>query len=174
MPINICAEYPVAIHDIVIIDVWPSKAVVGQGYNITIHAMLQNLGNFTETFVVFIFCGYHKNYTLPERMSMTVNYTFKTSKLPVGRYRTWAYVPPCFGDDDPLNNLYAGETFIVTFVADINGDSEVNWKDLLILARAYGSEEGEPEYVKEADFNDDKKIDWRDLLTLARNYGKKA
>jgi len=73
-------------------------------------------------------------------------------------------IPP---EMDGLNLTY-------TVFGDINGDFEVNWKDLLILARAYGSEEGEPEYVKEADFNDDKKIDWRDLLTLARNYGKKA
>ena len=62
-------------------------------------------------------------------------------------------------------------TFEVKVSGDIYLDGRVDWKDLLILARAYGSSIGEPGYVPEADFNSDGKIDWKDLLTLALNYG---
>jgi len=62
--------------------------------------------------------------------------------------------------------------FRYSMPGDANDDSKVDWKDLLILARAYGSKPGEAAYVPEADFNSDGKIDWKDLLTLARNYGR--
>jgi len=55
---------------------------------------------------------------------------------------------------------------------DINKDMKVNWKDLLMLARAYGAEKGELSYLLGADLNDDDEIDWKDLLILAMNYGK--
>lgn len=55
---------------------------------------------------------------------------------------------------------------------DCNGDGKVDWKDLLILALAYGSRQGEPAYVAEADFNSDCEINWKDLLVLAQTYGK--
>jgi len=73
-------------------------------------------------------------------------------------------------DNYPLTCPY--EYWSKPIEGDINKDTEVDWKDLLILAMAYGSEEGEESYVPEADFNSDGEIDWKDLLVLAQNYGE--
>lgn len=84
--------------------------------------------------------------------------------------------------DIPTGNIHLGEIkrytiqiyengSIVLVYGDINSDEEVNWRDLLTFALAYGSMEGEPKYVPEADFNDDGEIDWQDLLLLAQSYG---
>jgi hypothetical protein len=61
----------------------------------------------------------------------------------------------------------------VQLPGDINGDYKVDHKDLLLLAGAYGSNEGEPNYDPEADIDNDGKVDHRDLLILAANYGQK-
>jgi hypothetical protein len=55
---------------------------------------------------------------------------------------------------------------------DINGDWGVDHKDLLLLAAAYGSSIGQPNYNPNADLDPNGKIDHKDLLILAANYGK--
>jgi hypothetical protein len=61
---------------------------------------------------------------------------------------------------------------LVTIPGDINGDNKVNHNDLLLLASAYGSKCGDPQYIPQADIKCDGKIDHKDLLILAANYGK--
>ena len=61
---------------------------------------------------------------------------------------------------------------LVTIPGDINGDTKVDHKDLLLLASAYGSEVGDPRYIPEADIDCSGKVDHKDLLILASNYGK--
>ena len=75
-------------------------------------------------------------------------------------------------DDSPPNTDSKTSSVKVVLPGDANEDGKVDWKDLLVLARAYGSKLGEAAYVPEADFNGDGKIDWKDLLVLARNYGR--
>jgi len=60
----------------------------------------------------------------------------------------------------------------VLIPGDINGDGEVNYKDLFLIAKAYGSHEGDPKYNLEADFNHDGNVNYWDLFILAKNYGK--
>jgi len=53
---------------------------------------------------------------------------------------------------------------------DINLDDVIDYKDLAILAAAYGKSEGEPGFNVNADLNRDGKIDYKDLAILAANY----
>lgn len=55
--------------------------------------------------------------------------------------------------------------------ADINGDQTVDYKDLAILAAAYGMRKGDLGYNEYADLNRDGIIDYKDLAILAANYG---
>jgi parallel beta-helix repeat protein len=65
-----------------------------------------------------------------------------------------------------------GDACEVECPGDINGDFKVDHKDLLLLASAYGSKEGEPKYDPDADINNDGKVGHKDLLILAANYGR--
>jgi hypothetical protein len=60
----------------------------------------------------------------------------------------------------------------VRLAGDVNGDGVVNYQDLFLLARAYGSHRGDSNWNCYADFNADGKVDYIDLFILARNYGK--
>ena len=56
---------------------------------------------------------------------------------------------------------------------DINLDLKVDYKDLFLLAAAYGSTIGEETYNRQCDINYDGKINYKDLFLLAANYGQK-
>ena len=66
---------------------------------------------------------------------------------------------------------YGKTIFKITITGDIDGDGKVNYKDLFLLAAAYGSSQGEERYNRSADLNSDGKINYQDLFLLAANYG---
>ena len=53
---------------------------------------------------------------------------------------------------------------------DADGDGNVDYDDLLILAVAYNTETGDDLYDSRADFDSDEDVDYDDLLVLAVNY----
>ena len=84
--------------------------------------------------------------------------------------------------DDYLLRLFADFSLnctiecnhLVTLAGDIDCDGDVDYRDLFILARAYGCREGEPCYNRNVDIICNGVIDYKDLFHLARNYGKNA
>jgi len=159
------------IHDIAITNVTTSKTVVGQGFNITIHVTLQNNGNYTDTFTVWTFCGLHQNITLQSLSSITIHYTFSTSKLKKGTYKVWAYAPMP-DDARPNDNIRVGTTFLVSMVGDVDGDGRVSGLDLTTVAWSFGSYPGHPRWNPNTDIDGDNKVSGYDLTVTAKNFGK--
>jgi hypothetical protein len=60
----------------------------------------------------------------------------------------------------------------ITLGGDINNDGTVNINDLVLLALAYGSKPGDPNWNPSADMNGDGKVTLPDLVIVARNYGR--
>jgi hypothetical protein len=57
-------------------------------------------------------------------------------------------------------------------IGDVNGDNKVDIKDITLIAKAYGSFPGHPNWNPFCDFNNDGKIDARDFCLVCVNYGK--
>jgi len=55
-------------------------------------------------------------------------------------------------------------------IGDINGDSEVDLNDLILLGAAWGKSTGETGYSAAADINSDGVIDINDLILLGANW----
>ncbi len=55
--------------------------------------------------------------------------------------------------------------------ADLNGSGRVDAADLFLMARAFGSEKGDPAYRPEADLDADGRVDGLDLALLAAHFG---
>ena len=53
---------------------------------------------------------------------------------------------------------------------DVNHDSRINGKDVAILCKAYGTEQGEPNWNPHADENSDLKIDGEDIAIVATYF----
>jgi hypothetical protein len=57
-------------------------------------------------------------------------------------------------------------------LGDVEGDGDVDYDDLVVLAGAYGSSSPSPAYALFADFDRDGDVDYDDLVPLAGNYGR--
>jgi len=58
-----------------------------------------------------------------------------------------------------------------SLAGDVNEDGVVDIYDLTLVAKAYGSAVGQPEYDPELDITKDGRVDIRDLAIVCRNYG---
>ncbi len=54
---------------------------------------------------------------------------------------------------------------------DVNGDGEVDWRDLLAIIRAWGSYPGHRRWNPSCDINHDNKVDYRDFFLAFSQYG---
>jgi hypothetical protein len=59
-----------------------------------------------------------------------------------------------------------------TIAGDINADGKVDIYDAILLANAYASKPGDPNWNPNADINKDNIVDIYDAIVLANNYGK--
>lgn len=58
-----------------------------------------------------------------------------------------------------------------TFVGDLNKDGKVNILDITIVARAFGTEPGDPHWNPVADVNGDGIVNILDVALVAREFG---
>ena len=176
--VNAYFELLLVPHNVAVINVVPSSTCSYAGQLLYITVVAMNKGTSIETFNV---TAYQNTTMIDTQLVIDLNpgqvrnLTFvwnTTTVVPCANYTISAFADVVPGETNTADNLYIDGTVMIKILGDINGDGQVGWRDLLILAMAYGSIEGEPGYVPEADFNSDGKIDWKDLLVLARNYGK--
>jgi hypothetical protein len=69
-----------------------------------------------------------------------------------------------------LMALFIAPAFAI--IGDINGDGKVDNKDLVLLAKAYGSKPGDANWDPRCDLNSNGVVDLPDLITLAYHYGE--
>ena len=78
-------------------------------------------------------------------------------------------------ENRPMNFLLSEKLVKITLLmGDIDEDGKVDSSDLIILAQAFGSQEGDPNWDEKCDLNGDGKVDTEDLLLLAQNFGNVA
>jgi subtilisin family serine protease len=58
------------------------------------------------------------------------------------------------------------------YYVDVNGDGKIRIDDILLVAQAFGKNEGDPGWNLSADINKDSKIRIDDVLYVAQNFGK--
>lgn len=128
---------------------------------------------FTITSSSAATAAYTSETVNPASTEGNLNLTFKLPSTNgiLGQYTAYA------------NAMYKGEdafpliartncSFQVILTGDIYVDGIVDFRDLSIVARAYGSVPGEQRWDERADLVKDYVIDYRDMNLCARNYGK--
>ena len=168
---------PEVIHDIAIIDLFPQKTVVCQGYCMNITVTVENQGDVTETFDLSLYANETeietKQITLSNGNSTVIIFTWNTSGFEKYKnYTISAYANPVEGETDIDDNEFVDCIVMVTILGDINGDKKVEMKDIGTSAKAFGSYPGHERWNSIADINNDKKVDMKDIGIVAKEFGK--
>jgi parallel beta-helix repeat protein len=162
--------------DIGIQRVTTSKAVVGQGYKVSINVEIVDYGinseNFNLTTYVNTISIATQTVTLTSVSSTTITFAWNTSGFAKGSYTVSAYAWPVPGETHTADNNFTDGTVYVGIPGDVNADRKVDMKDIGIICLAYGSYPGHPKWNPNADINGDGKVDMRDIGITCLNYGK--
>jgi len=163
-------------HDIAVISVSPSKAVVGEGISTSVNVTVENQGIYDEIPMVSLYV----NTTSVEAIaiplasgeSATITFSWNTSGFAKGDYSVSATADQILEDTDITDNTFVDGKVKITFVGDVQGDGKVDATDLSDLMKAYASCPQSPVWNPNCDFNDDKRVDALDLSDLGKHYGQ--
>jgi hypothetical protein len=162
------------VHNVAVSDVVLSQSTVYQEENLSIEATVWNYGDYNETSTVACYI----NSTLLDSQTISLNataaeivvFTWNTSGVARGNYLIKVNVSEVDGE------YYLGDNTLATIVrvkmlGDVDDNGLVNVADVFMLAKAYGSGSGDPNWNEEADMNGDDLVDSVDLFALSGNYG---
>jgi hypothetical protein len=92
----------------------------------------------------------------------------------MGNYTLSAVADTVSGEtpDDTPDNKFVGEVIYVGIPGDVNGDHTVGIKDILIVAKAFGTNPQSPNWNPNADVDCDGNVYIKDILITAKNFGK--
>ena len=125
-----CFGLHFGVHDITIINVTPSKTVVGQGYSMSINVTVENQGDFTETFNVTAYANTaliaSENITLTSGNSTTITLAWNTTGFAKGNYTISANAAQVAGEIETADNTCIDGTVAVAMVGDVNNDGLVD------------------------------------------------
>lgn len=152
------------------------KTSIPSGHNGTgVDVTVQNNGQATETLNVTLSVDSNsvdsQTTTLNPGTSGTVALWWNTTTLSYGSYTVQAFIVPLPFQIDTTNNNFT-TTAAVTIPGDLNGDFTVGLSDLVLLAKAYGSNPGDTKWNPNGDIDSNGVVGLTDLVILATHYGQ--
>ncbi len=163
--------------DLTVTDCTLYKNVTGQGYCTNITVAVENRGYPVETFNVTVFGNASviatREITLMGGNSITLTFTWNTSSFAKGTYIIRGYITPVPGETDTANNMYDGDSVIVTVPGDVDATFTVTILDVVKITGIYASKQGDPNFNPNSDINNDGKITILDVVICTGHYGQK-
>lgn len=166
------------VRDVAVTDVVPSKTQVYEGSTVCINVTVRNEGNLTETFNVSAYydddlIGTHTVIDLPPGESETLIFDWNTTGVqPCFNYTIRAEADTVPYETDTADNVGIDGKVKIKMLGDINGDGTIDIRDITIVALAFGSKPGDPNWNSDADVHEDGVINIKDIVTVAINAGK--
>jgi hypothetical protein len=172
--------FPPLAYDAVVAGVAPSQTVVGQGYSQNISVYAVDLGAEPVMLNVTVYANTtyvgFQSVTLSSEGALTILiFTWDTTGFAYGNYTISAisaYAWPVSNETNTADSNLTGGNVIVTIPGDINGDGTVDIYDAILLASAFGSTPGSPNWNPNADINGDGVVDIYDAIILSAHYSQ--
>lgn len=173
--------------NIAILDISPSKTVIGKGFKLYIYVSVQNQGWNTETFNITAYANATTittlmNISLTGRNSSTLTLIWNTSGFAKGNYTIWAYALPVRDEIDTADNWLTGGWVMVTWQGDVTDknhstppggvpDGKVDENDLWYFCSAFIDYYKIPSRLDPScDFDNNLKIDEDDLWYFCAGF----
>ncbi len=162
--------------NIALTDIEADRAVVCEGYNVNFNVSVKNTGKSQETFNVSLYAGDieigKQEITLTNGTTSSLSFTWNTSGLVhYENFAISAYVWPIEGEAYSGDNLRIDGNVLISMAGDLNGDRVVDIFDIAMLALAFGSVQGDPNWNAATDINGDDLVDIFDLVIVATRFG---
>jgi hypothetical protein len=170
---NLCGH---AADDVGTTSVTPSKTVVGQGFSMNLSCQVANYGDNTETVNVtaYVNMTFIQNRTIPVQSGLCGNVTFSwnTAAFAKGNYTLSCSSQPVPGETDTADNNFTDGMVYVGVPGDVDGNHKVNVIDILMVAKAFGTNSQSSNWNPNMDVDCNNKVDVIDILITAKNFGK--
>ncbi len=174
---------PILIHDLAVTSVGVNQhklypggfKSIGQSGIVLINGTVTNLGNFPELAQTSIYANStllsSSSFSLLPSQSQTVYASWNTTKWKPGCYQIIVAVAPVPGEVATSNDMLIGGPVHILPLGDIDQDGSVTFIDASVVALAFQSTPGSPNWNIYADMNFDGVVDFLDVSTMALNYG---
>jgi parallel beta-helix repeat protein len=172
------------IHDVALVDIKPSKTVVGQGCCIPINVTVENLGDYLETFNITVYA----NTTVIAResaqvqLASTITVTWNSTGFVKGNYTISGVVATVSGETCTADNTLVKGWVIVAMLGDLTGetsgvpDRKCDMRDVGLVARHFGqtvtSAQPNCDMTGPVKGVPDDKVDMREVGLVARHFGE--
>jgi|GEM_PF-3302838 len=104
---------------------------------------------------------------------ITLTFTWNTTEQAMGNYSIIAYAEPVTGETSTIDNTFIVDSELcITIQGDIDADRDVDIFDIVKMAGAYGSSEGEDSFDPNCDLDGDGDIDIFDIVIACGHYGE--
>jgi len=167
---------PWAAPDLALLSLETSKSVVGDGFVVNVTALCRNRGNKIENCEVSVYANLSfvasQSFLLRSGESVACVFSLNASGFAKGNYSLRASVTSLEEEMSVADNNRIGGSVLVTTPGDIDGDFSVDLKDLMLLAKAYGSTPADANWNSNADLDGNGGVHLIDLVTLATHYGQ--
>lgn len=159
-------------HDIAVINVAPSKTVVGQGYSMYIVVTVKNYGIFGEDFETTVYANTTAIQTqaviLASGENTKLTFTWNTSDF-IRAYIISANATTVPSETNTNDNAFIDGIVKVSCIGDINGDYVTDGQDFQLVKRAVPSTPGDPDWNPNSDINNDGITDGQDYQLVKRH-----
>jgi hypothetical protein len=173
---------PQETHDVAVTGLSVSDDHPKQGQNVTMTVDVKNNGTLPETFSVqvtndTIVIGIQTVTALASGASTTLTFVWNTSAATIGAHTITATATGVSSDANPANDAASKTVTVVSpsptgSSTDLNGDREVNMKDVGAVGVAFGTQEGDPRWNPAADVNGDTIVNIMDVALVCQDFGK--
>jgi hypothetical protein len=171
----------IPIHNVAVTKVTSSPVQLRGGGTVTVNVTVANLGTYGETFELDVWATNTSTINIVSRGvyldpsgSFTLSFTWITpsnlSGPPPGKYVISASIPPVANEYFTWDNNATGNRVWVDPPGDVDLDGSVTVADLGIVALAYHSVPGSPNWNLKADLNADGSVGIDDLSLVALWY----
>ncbi len=177
-------HYPLAVHNVAVIDVNPFKTHVGQGYSTSINITVANRGSYVLTCNITLHVNSTaiatiRNVILTTGNTTTITLKWNSTGFALGEYTISAEAEPILDEITTIDNLcVALDHVLVTLVGDVTGiwygfpDGKVDMRDIGAICGQFGTMPVHPNWNPNMDINDDGVVNMRDIGIACTNFGK--
>ena len=170
-------------HNIAISQATVSPSTVKVGEWIEVNVTIANKGDVKEKIAITIsfygsktviknFTNINGNIAVSSGENLTSTLHLNTTKVLPGYYLLVFEAQLVPDETEALDNIFVVEAVRILALEDLNGDGQINIIDVSMVARAFGTMPGDPDWKSICDVNNDNVINILDIYLIAKAFGE--